>query len=214
MGGSCCEGRCDALTALRAKQSRVLRIVLGINAVMYLVELVTGLVTGSSSVLTDGLAMLGDAVVYASSLYVLGRGRVCEARMAVLKGAIMVPFGGGVLLDVVLRHWAIGFPPPTAWASWALSRSAPISIACSSSRGIDRTTSTCGRSGSARATISSPTSACSWPLAPFDGREHAGRTCSSVRSSRASSSAPPSESSAMRRVSSRPAPVLGWSARR
>ncbi len=109
---SCCEGKCDALTALRAKQSRVLKIVLAINAVMFLVELVAGLISGSSSVLADGLDMFGDAVVYASSLYVLGRGRVWEARMALLKGAIMVLFGVGVLMDVALK--ALGNRLPVA----------------------------------------------------------------------------------------------------
>lgn len=109
---SCCESKCDALAALRARQSRVLKIVLAINAVMFVVEVVTGLIAGSSSVLADALDMFGDAVVYASSLYVLSRGAVWQARMAVLKGSIMVLFGIGVLGDVVLK--ALGARLPSA----------------------------------------------------------------------------------------------------
>lgn len=101
--GGCCENKCDALAALRQKQRSVLLVVLGVNATMFLVEVVVGLVTHSNSVLADSLDMFGDAVVYASSLYVLGRGRLWQARMAALKGAIMVAFGLAVLGDAVAK---------------------------------------------------------------------------------------------------------------
>lgn len=108
----CCESKCEALTAMRAKQRRVLEIVLGINVAMFGVEVVAGLVTRSSSVLADSLDMFGDAVVYASSLYVLDRGPTWQARMAAGKGVIMLLFGLGVLLDVVLK--VLGARPPHA----------------------------------------------------------------------------------------------------
>lgn len=100
---SCCTGKCETLAALRSKQRRVLEIALGINAAMFAVEVVAGLLSGSSSVLGDSLDMFGDAVVYASSLYVLDRGRAWQARMAVVKGAIMLLFAVAVLTDVALK---------------------------------------------------------------------------------------------------------------
>jgi len=108
----CCDNKCEALEALRAKQSRVLKIVLVINAAMFLAEVVAGLLTHSSSVLADSLDMLGDAVVYASSLYVLGRGPVWQSRMAVFKGGVMVLLGLSVLIDAGLK--ARGARPPVA----------------------------------------------------------------------------------------------------
>lgn len=108
----CCEGKCDALSGLRGRQGRVLKIVLVINLVMFVFEVVAGVITRSSSVLADSLDMLGDAVVYASSLYVLDRGERWQARMAVLKGSIMSLFGVGVLADTVLK--AVVARPPVA----------------------------------------------------------------------------------------------------
>lgn len=110
--GSCCENKCDALAALRKKQRSVLLVVLGINATMFVVEVIVGLLTRSNSVLADSLDMFGDAVVYASSLYVLERGRVWQGRVAALKGVIMVVFGLSVLADAVAK--ALGSRLPAA----------------------------------------------------------------------------------------------------
>lgn len=109
---SCCENKCDALAALRKKQRSVLLVVLGINATMFLVEVVVGFFARSNSVLADSLDMFGDAVVYASSLYVLERDRVWQGRVAALKGVIMVVFGLGVLADAVAK--ALGTRVPAA----------------------------------------------------------------------------------------------------
>jgi Co/Zn/Cd efflux system component len=47
--------------------------------------------------------MLGDAIVYGFSLYVVGRGPGWDGRAALLKGAIMAAFGGAVLLEVATK---------------------------------------------------------------------------------------------------------------
>ena len=47
--------------------------------------------------------MLGDAIVYGFSLYVIGRGTVWQARAALLKGLIMAAFGVGVLTQVAFK---------------------------------------------------------------------------------------------------------------
>lgn len=109
---ACCERKSAALAALREKQSRVLKTVLVLNATMFIVELVAGMVYRSSSVLADSLDMFGDAVVYATSLYVIGRGQLWNARMALLKGVIMMFFGIGVLVDAIAK--AVAVTPPDA----------------------------------------------------------------------------------------------------
>ena len=86
-----------------ARQRRVLQIVLGINAGMFLVEFGAGLLAGSTALLADSVDMLGDALVYGFSLYVVSRGPVWQARAALLKGAVMAVFGLGVLAEAVLK---------------------------------------------------------------------------------------------------------------
>lgn len=89
MGDDCCQGKSQALETLQRKQRHVLWIVLLINAIMFGVEFVAGLRAASLSLTGDSLDMLGDALVYGSSLYVLSRGPREQARSALLKGGIM-----------------------------------------------------------------------------------------------------------------------------
>ena len=58
---------------MREHHGRVLWIVLAIYAVMFLVEGYAGLLAHSTSLLADALDMLGDALVYGFSLFVLSR---------------------------------------------------------------------------------------------------------------------------------------------
>jgi len=77
--------------------------VLCINGAMFLVELIAGITARSTALLADSVDMLGDAIVYGVSLYVVARGAVWQARVARLKGLIMAAFGVGVLAQVVTK---------------------------------------------------------------------------------------------------------------
>lgn len=57
----------------------MLQIVLAINAVMFFVEAIGGYLAASSALQADSLDMFGDATVYASSLYVLGKDKIRTA---------------------------------------------------------------------------------------------------------------------------------------
>ena len=105
----CCESKSEELAALRDRQRSVLVAVLAINLAMFVVEVVAGLLAGSNAVFADSLDMLGDASVYAFSLYVVERSLAWRARAALAKGLIMVAFGGAVLVDAALE---IGGPTP------------------------------------------------------------------------------------------------------
>lgn len=94
---SCCNDKSCEIEALRTRQSQTLKIVLGINALMFVVELIAGLLSGSVSLVSDSLDMLGDALVYGFSLYVVARGARMKAIAALLKGGIMAAFGLFVL---------------------------------------------------------------------------------------------------------------------
>lgn len=95
---NCCE-----ISPIPERQRRVLLVVLWINAVMFLVELVAGLMAHSTALLSDSVDMLGDAIVYGFSLYVIAKGSVWQARAALLKGAIMAVFGAGIVIEIVLK---------------------------------------------------------------------------------------------------------------
>lgn len=99
----CCNDKACEIDALRGRQSSTLRIVLAINAVMFMVELAAGLLGHSVSLVADSLDMLGDALVYGFSLYVVARGAAMKARVALLKGIIMAGFGFLVLGQAVYR---------------------------------------------------------------------------------------------------------------
>jgi Co/Zn/Cd efflux system component len=81
----------------------VLRAVLGINAGMFLLESAAGVLAHSTALFADSVDMLGDAVVYGFSLYVVARGPVWQARAALLKGIIMAAFVAGILIQVGLK---------------------------------------------------------------------------------------------------------------
>ncbi len=89
--------------ALALKQGRVLRIVLGLNLVMFFVEAGAGIVAGSSALLGDSLDMLGDALAYGATLLVLHRTEIWKARATVLKGVLMALTGLGVLVGAIVR---------------------------------------------------------------------------------------------------------------
>jgi Co/Zn/Cd efflux system component len=95
----CCEVRSD----IPERQRRVLQVVLWINVGMFLAEFISGVVANSTALLADSVDMLGDAIVYGFSLYVVARGAIWQARAALLKGLIMAAFGVGVLVQVMVK---------------------------------------------------------------------------------------------------------------
>lgn len=97
----CCEHDSEELKRLRERQGKVLRAVLGINAAMFVVEFGSGWLARSTALLGDSLDMLGDASVYALSLYALHRGARWQARASLAKGLAMLGFGGVVCAEAI-----------------------------------------------------------------------------------------------------------------
>lgn len=93
----CCNDKACEIESLRNRQGSTLKTVLAINAAMFAVELAAGLLAGSVSLVADSLDMLGDALVYGFSLYVIARGAKMKAVSALVKGGIMAAFGLFVL---------------------------------------------------------------------------------------------------------------------
>lgn len=100
----CCNDKACAIDALRTRQSRTLRIVLLINAVMFAVELVSGLLSRSTALMSDSLDNLGDAVTYGLSLYAVARGARAKARVALFKGMLILTAALFVFGQVVYSY--------------------------------------------------------------------------------------------------------------
>ncbi|MEA3275059.1 MAG: cation diffusion facilitator family transporter [Pseudomonadota bacterium] len=100
---NCCQDKSCEIAAMRANHARVLWSVLGINSVMFVIEGTAGLLAHSTALLADALDMLGDALVYGFSLFVLDRSARWQAGAAVVKGLFMLAFGIGVLLEAFYK---------------------------------------------------------------------------------------------------------------
>lgn len=108
----CCSGKEAELSVLasRSGQRRVLLIVLAINAVMFVVEAWAGIAARSAALIADSVDMFGDASVYMLTLYALDRSLRWRAGAALVKGAIVLAFGLGILVEVGRRLLLGGVP--------------------------------------------------------------------------------------------------------
>jgi Co/Zn/Cd efflux system component len=86
---ACCDSGCE-LDATRAKQRKTLKLVLAINAVMFCVIVAAALHADSSALLSDSLDNFGDAFTYALSLYAVSLGVRAKARVALVKGLLIL----------------------------------------------------------------------------------------------------------------------------
>ncbi len=90
----------------------VLTLALVLNATMFVVGLVAGIVAQSTGLIADSLDMLADASAYTIALVAIGRSSTFKARAATLSGTILLVLGIGVLGDV-LRRALTGSNPET-----------------------------------------------------------------------------------------------------
>lgn len=111
--GCGCHATAESLSATQdTALRRVLVAVLVINLVLFAGEFSIGAWIRSSGLQADSLDSLGDALVYALSLYAVGRSMRWRAGAALLKGVIQALFGIAVLIEVARR--LLGDATPTA----------------------------------------------------------------------------------------------------
>ena len=99
----CCTNAACEINKLQARQSKTLKVVLAVNLGMFFVELTAGLLAASTALLADSLDMLGDALVYGFSLYVVSRDVAWKSASAMIKGGIMGLFGLFVLAQALYK---------------------------------------------------------------------------------------------------------------
>jgi len=110
----CCDAKAEELQKLRGSQSRVLWIVFAINLLMFAIEFGAGVWARSLALTADSLDMLGDATIYALSLYAIAKNPIWSVRAAFLKGSIMGLFGLGVLAGSIHRTLTSTLPQAEA----------------------------------------------------------------------------------------------------
>jgi cation diffusion facilitator family transporter len=98
MSGCDCE-----FEAKNREQSRILLTLLGINAVMFVIEVSLGIVSESTALIADSLDMFADATVYGIGLYAVSRPITDKIRAAHLSGVFQIMLGTLVLIDVFRR---------------------------------------------------------------------------------------------------------------
>lgn len=89
---------------------RALWIVIGINAVMFIVEMTAGALAGSQALQADALDFLGDTMTYGLSLLVLGMSLRIRATAALLKGVSLAVIGLWVLGSTAYQVLVLGLP--------------------------------------------------------------------------------------------------------
>lgn len=86
-------------------ERKTLRVLLSINAFMFVLEFLAGLIAYSAGLLADSLDMLADACVYGVSLYAVGRSLLHKAKAARISGILQVLLGLGVITEVGRRFF-------------------------------------------------------------------------------------------------------------
>ena len=106
MADSCCSGTVD-IRAMEARQRRVLMIVLAINIATFAMMLAAAIYSGSSSLLSGSLDNLGDALTYLLSIAVIGASTRAKAKVALLKGLLIL---GAAIAVAVQIGWRLAHP--------------------------------------------------------------------------------------------------------
>lgn len=104
----CCDG--TQFDGASPAYRRALMAVIAINAVMFIVEMTAGFMSGSQALKADALDFGGDTATYALSLFVIGATLKTRARASLIKGASLGLIAVSVLAMTAMRVFS-GAPP-------------------------------------------------------------------------------------------------------
>lgn len=97
----CCEEK--SFDGASPAYRRALYAVIGINAVMFVVEMTAGLMSGSQALKADALDFGGDTATYALSLFVIGASLRTRALASLIKGGSLAIIAFAVLAMTIYR---------------------------------------------------------------------------------------------------------------
>jgi copper chaperone CopZ len=110
-------------------EAKTLRLLLAINAAMFVVELVWGLVAQSAGLVADSLDMFADAAVYGLALYAVGRAASLKTRAAHIAGWLQMALALGALGEVV-RRTMLGSEPESGLMMGVGAIALAANVAC------------------------------------------------------------------------------------
>lgn len=93
-----------------AAEARVLRMLLGINAIMFVVEIIAGWWAGSAGLISDAADMFADAAIYTVAIYAVGRELRHKRSAARLSGVLQLLLALGALAETGRRMMSGSFP--------------------------------------------------------------------------------------------------------
>lgn len=91
-------------------ERNTLRMALSVNAAMFVIGAIVGILAQSTGVLADALDMLTDSIAYGLALMAMSRGLTFKKNAARWSGGILVLLGAGIVAEVV-RRWLLGSEP-------------------------------------------------------------------------------------------------------
>lgn len=94
-------------------ERKILMIALMLNATMFVVGLVAGILAQSTSLIADSLDMFADASAYTIALFAIGRSLYFKDMATTMSGSLLLLLGVGVLVEVIRRAWIGSFPEST-----------------------------------------------------------------------------------------------------
>ena len=92
------------------KQAQVLKLLLGINALLFFIEFISGIIAASTGLIADSLDMFADAAVYCIALYAVGKAAKYQVKAAHFAGWIQLLLAVIVIVDVI-RRFMFGSEP-------------------------------------------------------------------------------------------------------
>ena len=119
MSDSCCSNTVD-IAALHGRQRRVLAWVFGINVATFAVMVTGSVLSGSSALLSGTLDNLGDALTYALSFAVVGASARAKARVAMVKGLLILGAALAVAGQIAWRLTELHAPVASTMSAAAI----------------------------------------------------------------------------------------------
>ncbi len=106
----CCDGGCSVNALQEEQQRKTLKIVLAINAIMFIVIAGASIYGGSTALLANSFDNFGDALTYALSLYAVSRGATAKAKVALFKGVLILSAAIIVSGQIIYKFFVPGLP--------------------------------------------------------------------------------------------------------
>lgn len=98
-------------------EAKVLKIMLAINAAMFVFEIILGFRAQSTGLIADSMDMFADAAVYGVSLYAVGKAVALQHKAARLSGILQMLLAAFALFEVI-RRFIFGSDPEPSFMIW------------------------------------------------------------------------------------------------